>query len=247
MKIFVINLERAVERRKTVLKRLHELGLNAEIIPAVDGADVDRSALGPGAEPGLSDGEVGCYLSHVRAWQTIVDRGLNHAIILEDDVVCDPSMVRIAEEIVALRLPLDAVRLSALQPIRGLALAPLSDEHRLLLPNKNPSGAQGCMVSLQGAERLLQMLSVPRLPIDDAFDAYWQYGLCVPIVSPSLVFEDSSFPSNIVHRFGSDTPKSLSRHLARVADAKRRKFVVFLMARRLRARLARADREKACS
>ena len=245
MKIFVINLERAAERRKTALQRLHELGMDAEILHAVDGASLERNTLDPDAEPGLSDGEVGCYLSHVRAWQAIVDRRLDQAIVLEDDVVCDPAMIRIANEIVALGLPLDAVRLSALQPIRGLTIAHLSGDHCLLLPNKNPSGAQGYMVTQQGAQHLLQKLPVPRLPIDDAFDAYWKHGLCIPIVSPCLVFEDHNFPSSIVHRFGSDAPKSLGRHLARVAESKRRKLMVFLMARRLHAKLAHAAREQA--
>ena len=242
MKIFVINLERAVERRERVLQRLHGLGIDAEILPAVEGESVDRSKLGAGAEPGLSAGEIGCYLSHVRAWQAVVEGSLDHAIILEDDVVCDPAMIRSANEIKALGLPLDAVRLSALQPIRGLTIAHLSGDRRLLLPTKNPSGAQGYMVSQQGVRRLLQKLQTPRLPIDDAFDVYWKHDLCIPVVSPSLVVEDRSFPSNIAGRFGSDIPKSLGRHLVRIAESKRRKFLVFLMARRLQAMSARVIR-----
>ena len=126
MKIFVVNLERAAERRVAILRHLAELGLEAEILPAVEGARVDRASLGPDAEPGLSNGEVGCYLSHVRFWQTVVERRLPHAIILEDDVICSPTLMRVADEIAALDLPWDAVRLSALQPIRGIPLLTLS-------------------------------------------------------------------------------------------------------------------------
>jgi len=240
MKIFVINMARATERRVTILRHLDELGLEAEILPAVEGAKIERSTLGPDAEPGLSAGEIGCYLSHIRFWQIVVERQLEHAIVLEDDVICEPAMMTVAEEIASLKLPVDAVRLSALQPIRGRTIARLSGGHSLLLPNKNPSGTQGYMVSLQGARHLLQVLSVPKLPIDNALDAYWKHGLCVPIVSPSLVAEDASIASTIGGRFGSTMPWSLRRHLTRVAEAQRRKITVYLMALRLKSRLHNA-------
>ncbi|WP_374262415.1 glycosyltransferase family 25 protein [Zoogloea sp.] len=245
MKIFVVNLERAAERRVAILRHLAELGLEAEILPAVEGARVDRASLGPDAEPGLSNGEVGCYLSHVRFWQTVVERRLPHAIILEDDVICSPTLMRVADEIAALDLPWDAVRLSALQPIRGIPLLTLSGGERLILPNKHPSGTQAYMVSLAGARRLLDAIAVPKGPIDDTLDRYWRFGLCVPVLSPSVVVEDASLASSIAGRFGSDggnsIPRRVARHFARVAEAERRKIAVFLMARRLRAHLHKAD------
>lgn len=243
MQIFVLNLERATERRESVLRHLAELGLAAEILPAVEGARVSRASLGPGAEPGLSNGEVGCYLSHVRFWQIVVERKLPHAIILEDDVICSASLMRVATEIAALDLPWDAVRLSSLQPIRGIPLVTLSGGETLILPNKHPSGTQGYMVSLMGARRLLAAISVPKGPIDDTLDRYWKHGLCVPVLSPSVVVEDASLASSIGARFGSHDSdgivRRVARHFSRVAEAQRRKVAVFLMARSLKARLAR--------
>lgn len=245
MKIFVINMARATERRVTILRHLDELGLEAEILPAVEGAKIERSTLGPDAEPGLSAGEIGCYLSHIRFWQIVVERQLEHAIVLEDDVICEPAMMTVAEEIASLKLPVDAVRLSALQPIRGRTIARLSGGHSLLLPNKNPSGTQGYLVSLAGARRLLASLSIPKMPIDNALDAYWKQGLAIPVVFPCVVREDPAVASDIVGRYRSDERKTLGRHLARVFEAQRRKITVFLLARRVRAFGAkRADRAK---
>ncbi|WP_374243900.1 glycosyltransferase family 25 protein [Zoogloea sp.] len=241
MKIFIVNLERAADRRAAILRHLGELGLEAEILPAVEGVKVDRATLGPGAEPRLSNGEVGCYLSHVRFWQLVVERRLPHAIVLEDDVVCSPSLLRVARDAAALMPPFDAVRLSALQPIRGIPVATLSGGEKLILPTKHPSGTQGYLVSLDGARRLLAALSVPRSPIDDTLDRYWKYGLCVPVVAPSVVVEDASIASGIGARFGSTAPDSVAhrvtRHFARVVEAERRKLSVFLMARRVKAQL----------
>jgi glycosyl transferase family 25 len=241
MKIFIVNLERAADRRAAILRHLAELGLEAEILPAVEGVKVDRATLGPGAEPRLSNGEVGCYLSHVRFWQLVVERRLPHAIVLEDDVVCSPSLLRVARDAAALMPPFDAVRLSALQPIRGIPVATLSGGEQLILPTKHPSGTQGYMISLEGARRLLAAIPVPRSPIDDTLDRYWKYGLCVPVVSPSVVVEDPSIASSIGARFGSQgqdgVARRVTRHFARVAEAEHRKISVFLMARRIKAKL----------
>ena len=242
MKIFVLNLERAVERRQSMLQHLSGLGIEAEILPAVEGARLPPSSLPAGTDPRLSPGEVGCYLSHVRFWEIVVERGLEHAIVLEDDVRCSPTMLEVVADIVALGLPLDAVRLSALNPIRGQNIATLAGGTKLVLPNKNPSGTQGYMVTLEGARRLLQRLAVPHCPIDTALDAYWKHDLCIPLVSPSVVAEDASIASSIEGRFGGRQRKTLGRHLARVAEAQRRKIAVFLMARSLRSRLGRSER-----
>ncbi len=163
-------------------------------------------------------------------------RGLDHAVILEDDVIVSPELKRAAAEIAALDLPFDAVRLSALRPVRGISVASLSDGSRLVLPNKNPSGAQGYLVSQVGARRLLTKLVVPEKPVDDAFDEYWKHGLCIPVVHPCLVEEDQSLISTIGYRADNHPQKTLLRHLTRVAEAQHRKLAVFLMAHRLRAR-----------
>jgi glycosyl transferase family 25 len=236
MKIFVVNLERAADRREAILRHLGELGLEAEILRP---SKASRSIAPPSAraEP-ASNGEVGCYLS-LRFWQIVVERRLPHAIVLEDDVVCSPSLMRVAREAAALMPPFDAVRLSALQPIRGIPVATLSGGEQLVLPTKHPSGTQGYMVSLEGARRLLAAIPVPQSPIDDTLDRYWKYGLC-RAGAPSVVVEDASIASSIGARFGSkggqrrpppDPPLRPGRR------GRRRKLSVFLMARRIRAKL----------
>lgn len=236
MKVFVLNLERAVERRTRMLAQLQDRSLDAEILPAVDGLQVDRTRLPARTGASLSAGEIGCYLSHRHAWETVLKRGLDHAVILEDDVIVSADLKRVVTEIATLDLPFDAVRLSALKPVRGITVARLSDGSRLVLPNKNPSGAQGYLVSRAGAKRLVAKLAVPEKPVDDAFDEYWKHDLRIPVLHPSLVKEDPSIASTIGYRANSHPQKTLLRHLTRVAEAQRRKLAVFLMARRLRTR-----------
>lgn len=243
LSIFVINMERAVERREKILAHLRGLGLEAEILPAVEGARVPPEDLPPGTHPDLSPGEIGCYLSHVRFWEIVVQRGLPHALVLEDDVLCSPRLQEVVDEALASGVPFDALRLSALRPIRGETLATLSGGERIVLPTKNPSGTQAYLVTLEGARRMLARLAVLNCPIDDTLDLYWRHGLRIPVLSPTLVEEDPSLASSIAGRYGSDERKTYLRHLARVAMAQRRKLTVKLMARRLRTEMRRGKRQ----
>lgn len=112
MQIFVINLKEDIERRQSITKCLNELHLDFEIFNAIKGKDIDRpnnplvydkdeclvkhNFLSKTVMRGkLSDGELGCALSHLGVYQEIVKRNLPGAIILEDDFIpsCDLNAV----------------------------------------------------------------------------------------------------------------------------------------------------------
>jgi len=88
---YVINLDRSSNRLELFTKNAIEQGLEFKRIPAVDGRDIDidmqerllkRSS---GMLP-LGPGEMGCFLSHRRAWKEMVSRGDDWAFIAEDDL-----------------------------------------------------------------------------------------------------------------------------------------------------------------
>lgn len=67
-----------------------EAGLEVIRLPAVDGRtlsrdDIQRNSTATAAflQP---RGVIGCYLSHRKFWQTVVDKNLDSAIIFEDDI-----------------------------------------------------------------------------------------------------------------------------------------------------------------
>jgi glycosyl transferase family 25 len=113
MKIFVINLERSPGRRRLMEKQLGALGLSYQIVEAVEGKALseeeidrycDKTALR--LHPAwLSRGAIGCALSHLKAYQAIVDQNLPYGLVLEDDTVLEPAL--------AAFLPLVAAHLHA--------------------------------------------------------------------------------------------------------------------------------------
>ena len=94
MKVFVISLKRAIERRTFMVKQLEELELDYEIVDAVDyqqlSPDEFKSLTDEEAvknDPWLTKGAIACALSHVKVFKKIVADKVDIALVLEDDAV----------------------------------------------------------------------------------------------------------------------------------------------------------------
>ncbi len=89
--IFLINLDRSTDRLEDISHRLSSIGLTFERISAVNSETIDEEqekrlfSYSSGHLP-LGKGEMGCFLSHRKVWQEIVDRGLKWAFVAEDDL-----------------------------------------------------------------------------------------------------------------------------------------------------------------
>lgn len=116
MKVFLINLDRDQERLRAADAQLKALGVAYERMPAVNGKELSREekrskvnrfrwwcAVG---RP-MTDGELGCALSHQKVYHRMVEDGLPMACVLEDDVVLD---VRFKAVLDALERRLDVAK-----------------------------------------------------------------------------------------------------------------------------------------
>tara|TARA_B110000503_G_scaffold116079_1_gene174854 strand:- start:480 stop:1208 length:729 start_codon:yes stop_codon:yes gene_type:complete len=91
----MINLDRAVPRKDAMEARLADIGLKYIRFSAVDGAaewetlasSVDIAAFRRNTGRDVMNGEIGCYHSHLRVWQMLVQSDAPMALVLEDDVV----------------------------------------------------------------------------------------------------------------------------------------------------------------
>lgn len=92
--IFVISLARAPERRLAVCEHLQSLGLQYELIDAVDGNAMPPGEIERLVAPGrkMHSGAVGCYLSHLIVYERMQLKGLEVAMVLEDDARLDPRV-----------------------------------------------------------------------------------------------------------------------------------------------------------
>lgn len=222
---YVISLRSCLDRRREMGQRLSRLGLRAEFFDAVEGRSVDRARY-PSLDPHspLSDGELGCYLSHVALWQKVVAERIPHALILEDDVHLSPDLPAVCETLCSGDMPAyDLARLSSLQSLSGKVIRRIDARHTLILPTKDPVGTQGYLLSLQGAQHLLETLSRPRLPIDCELKFYWQHDLRITQVTPPVVFHDEAMASTILPTGRVDIVTSL-RPAKRIARSIRKRY-----------------------
>ena len=91
--IFIILLERDLERVNHVNNNLKPLLEDPIIFPAIDGKTDQIESIMKRENLEISNsfkekalrGQIGCYLSHYLLWKHIVDSNISEAIIFEDD------------------------------------------------------------------------------------------------------------------------------------------------------------------
>ncbi|QHM75256.1 Lipooligosaccharide biosynthesis protein lex-1 [Mixta theicola] len=96
MKTFIINLEEEVERREKITNQCQHHNLNYQLIKAVNGKTLPQPVVSAVTANypacGLTQGEIGCALSHLAVYAAIVSENLNCALILEDDAILDADL-----------------------------------------------------------------------------------------------------------------------------------------------------------
>lgn len=95
--VFVVSLARAADRRRAICAHLDSLGIQYELIDAVDGAALDPGYVAKVvADPStIHLGAVGCYLSHLSIYERVIRRAIDVALVLEDDARLDPRARRL--------------------------------------------------------------------------------------------------------------------------------------------------------
>ena len=101
---FVINLKSQEKRRAHMEAQLRDVNIEYELIDAVDGRkytptqlEVDLVLAKKILGRELSQGEIGCALSHKKAYQKCIDSKYEYSLILEDDVRLSKKLKEIIE------------------------------------------------------------------------------------------------------------------------------------------------------
>jgi glycosyl transferase, family 25 len=150
MKIFVISLTRALDRREHIARRLAALGVEFQFFDAIDGAaskhpvlaNYDHALRLKKIGYGMRPGEIGVYASHYLLWQWCVENN-TPCIILEDDVeFCDDfgDVISWLDQHIA---RLGFVRIGWVWDRPFCALENATGERKLGKHLKGPRGTQG--------------------------------------------------------------------------------------------------------
>jgi glycosyl transferase, family 25 len=205
-KILLINLDKSKERLALCDKRMIAAQLSYERISAVYGADLDTTQIDQHYSKHLgwrsyykelNVGEIGCYLSHRKAWQKIVDEQLDFAIILEDDFYMSGDLTRVMNLIGEIQHEWHYIKLAKHSRKRkAIHQIPLA-EYSLVTYDKVPARTCAQVVSYAGAKLLLANSSPFGRPIDIDLQHWWEKKIKLFGIEPCPVTPDESMGSEI--------------------------------------------------
>lgn len=209
MRIHVINLETSVSRRTAMEQRLSALGVDYAITPGVTGrdgyayfddCDLWQYWLNTGRAP--SDGEIGCYASHLRLWGLCAESGEPLAI-MEDDAAPLPALagaLEVADRVIGrygfLRFEYDGPG----QPARTRKIE-TDGEFSVHYFVKYPYGAMCYALTPQVARAFVAHSRIVRAPVDQFIKRCWEHDQPLYGVLPYSVKEGpDALASTIQHR-----------------------------------------------
>jgi glycosyl transferase family 25 len=191
MRAFLINLDAATDRRAFMEKALAATSFPVQRIPAVDGKALPQPVEGYDEAKyhrrhgrTTKPGEIGCYLSHVKAWRAFLETGDDYGLICEDDLVLGPDLEKVLTPALKHARHWNILRLSALGTGNPAAVIPLDDRYVLAVNFGRLKGTGAYVVDRTAAEALVASMLPMWLPFDHALDREWAHGLKALSVSP---------------------------------------------------------------
>ncbi len=196
--VFVISLERATDRRTDIRARLEAAGFQYTIVDAVDGQNLsnynyradDRSHKFLRGRK-VSNNEIGCYLSHYNLWQKMVTENIEVALIFEDDAKWDDDLVKVIDDIMALKEQWGMCLLTDDKNCRFFRKLHAVGKDRFLgYPLKRTMALTGYILKREAAANMSKQFAVVYEPVDMAIARHWEYDCMRFSVRPHPIRHD---------------------------------------------------------
>ena len=197
MELLDISLDDAADRRARLEASLAPHNLTYHWVKAVDArgwsqderaSHCDERALFYNLSYDPIPGSIGCYLSHLRAFQHLIDSPHQAAIILEDDAEITPEFAAHLPALEEAANNIDVIFLCDRRPKRpSLTLGTTSSGLSLCFKKYANIGANGYVIHRTAAAKILADYHKFGLEIDTLLNRWWVTGLTVATTSPELV------------------------------------------------------------
>jgi glycosyl transferase family 25 len=200
--VYLINLDRDLERLEYVGGQLKSLGVAFKRVPAIHGLAMPEwlkpyflNADGSVASQ-LMPGEVGCYASHLLVMRMIIESG-KPGIVLEDDLRLATNFREVVTAAIdALPSDLDMLKLTLPGKRRHFPVRTLGGDRRIVKFGKVPVGTGAYLITPAGAHRFLTYRSARSIPIDQELRRPWLCPLKLYGLMPAPA-EQNVLPSTI--------------------------------------------------
>ena len=196
MRMFVINLVRAKDRRQRMSQQFAKLGLKPKFHDAVDGkqltgehyAEVDRvTRQRMGLKP-QADGSIANWLSQRQVMREIVENGPETVAIFEDDAELSRELPSVLAALERRPASFDVVKLNRRTPSKAfIPYKQLSTGYNIGRVRYHDFGTEGYVIARDAARRFLEVTPKMMWELDQAINNYWENGLNVYYLDPPVV------------------------------------------------------------
>lgn len=194
MKTFVVNLKRSFDRRKYMQDLLKDFPYPWEFFEAVDGREIknlsevynETKAIHFYGKA-LTQGEVGCALSHLGIYKKMIDENIDKALIFEDDVIFEKNFLTVFDILKNISLHNDIILLGQLNDylIKNKLGKKITNEHKIYRIFNSGYGTHAYLIDVVAAKKILELNFPVRMPADD-----WHYlykFINIYIIQPYIV------------------------------------------------------------
>lgn len=202
---------------------MRELPLPAQIVDGFDGADLccklasshyHRDLHMPRYPFELSRCEVACFMSHRRAWQTILEQRLDAGLIIESEIALTAQFPAAFAAALEHLKPDDFIRFPLRDDKERGSTIHEADGVRIIKPVPVGPGMAAQLVGRQAAARLLAVTQQFDRPVDAMLQMTW-----VTVLFPSAVIPGG------VARPATPSDMSGNRHRRPLAETLRRQLM----------------------
>jgi glycosyl transferase family 25 len=204
LKIVVISLIRAKDRRIAAEKQFAGLNLDWEFLDATDGyqyqspkKEYDSKKVQKLQGYQITPAEIGCFVSHRRAWELCLSEQ-RPILIFEDDFVLLPPFYEAIQLIMNTKTPWEALRIQGLQNTNHSVVEKIGT-FDIVKNNDDPIGLAAYILKPAGAKKLIDNGQEIYEPVDHYFEHFNKNHLVIHAIKPYLV-EVSLAPSTIDDR-----------------------------------------------
>jgi len=221
LKIVVISLKRATDRRIAVEKQFSGINLVWEFLDATEGYQYQPSAKEYDAKKvqklqgyQITPAEIGCFVSHRRAWEMCLSEQ-RPTLIFEDDFVLLPQFYEAIQLIMATNTPWEALRIQGLQDTHHNVIEHIGS-FEIVQNIDDPIGLAAYILRPAGAEKLIANGQEIYEPVDHYFEHIKKNSLVIHAIRPYIV-EVSLAPSTIDDRPDRKPAKGFKKTIRSIA------------------------------
>ena len=188
-------MERSTDRLERMRERLDGANIPWQRVAAVHGASmkphqyagVDRQGFLRAHGRHIEHGDIGCYISHVKALQAFLASDDEFGLILEDDVAFHRDFHLVMSDLLRNTRHWDVVQFAGRHHGMPVPQLKLSGNYRLVAFLTRRTGAGAYLVSRKAAQNYIEKLYPIQVPYDHVYDRAWKFNLKIRGVLPPVV------------------------------------------------------------